>query len=467
MIVDFDIHLIMGAYDKDLEKVKVAIEGGADVNTTGVWGKTALIMVCGHDGSFEIAKYLVDHGADVSKGGENTEDTPLAYASMYGHLEIVKILIDAGADVNLKGEYGRTPLHYASSPTGSSTKNNYEIVKLLLENGADPNALNEAEENPLQDSIWYEGFDIEIAKLLIDAGIDLETKGSFNSTALTRAIDAKRLDLVKLFKEKADVLLVKQNDLNSALVEAFREKDNKELIFYLLEQGADMRYKERFGTNVLSYAAEHGFIDMIEYLIDHGLDLTEDIDDTNNALREAAYTGQFEVIKFLVDHGADINGGDYGASENPLMKAARHDYVEIAEYLIDNGADLEVRDDNGNTPLLFAAYEGSYKVAKLLLEKGADIQAKNEMNWNALMQAASEGYTDVAKLLLEAGSEVNVRGNEKGETPLILASWKNAPEIVKLLLEYKADKTMKDTNGDTALDYAKNERYLDVIALLK
>jgi ankyrin repeat protein len=89
------------------------------------------------------------------------------------------------------------------------------------------------------------------------------------------------------------------------------------------------------------------------------------------------------------------------------------------------------------------------------------------MNWNALMQAASEGHTNVAKLLLEAGSEVNIRGKEIGETPLILASWKNAPEIVKLLLEYKADKTMQDTNGDTALDYAKKENYRDVIALLK
>ena len=145
----------------------------------------------------------------------------------------------------------------------------------------------------------------------------------------------------------------------------------------------------------------------------------------------------------------------------------RFSILFIAEYLIDNGADLEVRDSSGNTPLLFAAYEGRYKVAKLLLEKGADIQAKNEMNWNALMQAASEGYTDVVKLLLEAGSEVNVRGKEIGETALILTSCKNAPEIVKNLLEYKANKNIKDHNGDTALDYAKKPRYLDIITLLQ
>jgi ankyrin repeat protein len=106
-------------------------------------------------------------------------------------------------------------------------------------------------------------------------------------------------------------------------------------------------------------------------------------------------------------------------------------------------------------------------VVKLLLEKGADIQAKNEMNWNALMQAASEGYADVVKLLLEAGSEVNVISKEIGETVLILASWKNAPEIVKMLLEYNANKNINDKNGDTAFDYAKKERYLDVVALLQ
>ena len=116
MIVDFDVALIGGAYDKDFEKVKVAIEGGAFVDYDGLWGKTALLMVCGHEGSFEIAKYLVDHGADVNKGGANTKDTPLIYASSYGHLKIVKILIDAGADVGLPYNSDDPDLGYIVTP---------------------------------------------------------------------------------------------------------------------------------------------------------------------------------------------------------------------------------------------------------------------------------------------------------------------------------------------------------------
>ncbi len=458
-----DSSLIRGAEDKDFAKVKQALADGANLNAKTSRGRTALIYACDHKASPQIAKYLIDNGADLDAQEEDRE-TALTYASMYGRISIVKYLIDAGADVNKKGGYGRTPLHFASTPGGWSD-HYLEIVKLLLDHGADPNILNSGGDSALMELIWCDKFDIEIAKLLIDYGTDLEYVGYFDKTALMRAADKGRLELVKLIKEKLGKSKVSPKELKAALHEAFSE-DNKDVIMYLLEQGADFREKTTFGDNVLAYAAEHGHIDIIEWLIDHGLDLKNEIKDTNYALRGAAYKGELKVVKFLINKGADINGGVFRAEENPLMKAARYDRIKMAEFLVDKGADLEATNFDGNTPLQFAAYEGKVKMLKFLLEKGADINAKNKTNWNALMQATLGGFDEVAKILLEKGSDVDVIGTEKGGTALMLAAWKPSEKIVKLLLDYGADKTIKDKKGRTALDYAKkhyNEKIIDIL----
>ena len=458
-----DYRLLRGAEDKDLTKVKQALVDGANINTKTSHGRTALIYACDHKASPQIAKYLIDNGADLDAQEEDRE-TALTYASMYGRISIVKYLINAGADVNKQGGYGRTPLHYAGTPGGWSD-HYLEIVKLLLEHGADPNALAGGD-NPLMELIWCDKFDIEIAKLLIDYGTDLNYEGSFGKTALTRAADKGRLELVKLIKEKIGKSEDSSVDLQSALQEAFRA-DKKDVVMYLLEQGADFREKNLFHDNILSYAAGHGYIDIIEWLIEHGLDLRKEIKDTNYALREAAYKGELRAVKYLINNGADVNGGVSGGEENPLMKAARYNYLKMAEFLVEKGADLESTNYDGNTPLQFAAYEGKITMVKFLLEKGADINAKNKTNWNALMQAALEGFEEVTIFLLENGSEMDVIGTEKGGTALMLAALNDSRKTVKLLLEKGVDKTIRDKKGRTALDYAKKYHNKEIVELLE
>jgi len=49
------------------------------------------------------------------------------------NIEAVKQHLDAGADVNAKGQYGRTPLHYAAS------RGLKKIIELVIARGADVN----------------------------------------------------------------------------------------------------------------------------------------------------------------------------------------------------------------------------------------------------------------------------------------------------------------------------------------
>ena len=55
--------------------------------------------------------------------------------------------------------------------------------------------------------------------------------------------------------------------------------------------------------------------------------------------------------------------------------------------------------------------------------------------------------------LLDAGADVN-RADANGVTPLMMAAGYGYNDTVKLLLQRKADPTVKRPNGETALDWA-------------
>ena len=72
--------------------------------------------------------------------------------------------------------------------------------------------------------------------------------------------------------------------------------------------------------------------------------------------------------------------------------------------------------------------------------------------------ASSFGLIDVVKSLLKAGVNINERGGSFGGTALHAAVWRNHSEIVQLLIEAGADRTVKDANLATAHDLARFKR---------
>lgn len=60
----------------------------------------------------------------------------------------------------------------------------------------------------------------------------------------------------------------------------------------------------------------------------------------------------------------------------------------------------------------------------------------------------------IVKLLINHGADINAK-NERGETPLHLATRYCFNKIVKLLLENGADPNIKDNEGKTPLDLAR------------
>lgn len=101
--------------------------------------------------------------------------------------------------------------------------------------------------------------------------------------------------------------------------------------------------------------------------------------------------------------------------------------------------------------------EEKLRIASLLLEKGAD---PNSRDITALSQptilhiAALKKDFILAHLILAKGANPNAL-TKRGHTPLMLAARSvNNTDIIKLLLSYNADPSLKNNDGETALDIA-------------
>jgi ankyrin repeat protein len=204
------------------------------------------------DGEIERVKLLISEGADVNvKNDEGL--TPLHCAAREGHKEIVELLLAHDADVNIgDADYNRTAAEFAMK------SNHTEIVELLISKGADI--------SPLHFALYMK--DETKARSLIEGGADVNRRTSFGTTPLSRAADVGFKDIVKLLIAKGADVNTKNNwnwtPLHNA---AYGHKDMVEL---LITEGANVNARDGGGRTPLFYAKEEGNAEIVELLRKHG-----------------------------------------------------------------------------------------------------------------------------------------------------------------------------------------------------
>jgi ankyrin repeat protein len=99
-----------------------------------------------------------------------------------------------------------------------------------------------------------------------------------------------------------------------------------------------------------------------------------------------------------------------------------------------------------------------------MVDYGADLHHRDNHGWNALALGAVRGLTRYCRLLLGKGISVDSL-DSLNRTSLMKAAAHAHLSIVSILIEYEADLTLADINGQTALHHAvllasKNDTYL-------
>jgi ankyrin repeat protein len=190
------------------------------------------------------------------------------------------------------------------------------------------------------------------------------------------------------------------------------------------------------GTTPLNGVARSGWIKVATFLLDHGADINLTSGGKETPLLAAAGAGNRAMVELLLSRGADVNAKD-DAGETALHKAAGHGFQAVTEVLLANHADVNAPSVGGATPLCSAVQGSRVKIVQMLLGAGANVNYK-QSNGSTVLNYAIKTSSEIFKVLLDAGTNPNTE-DEKGRTPLSYAVERDNSEVVKLLLDAKAD----------------------------
>jgi ankyrin repeat protein len=329
------------------------------------------------------------------------------------------------------------------------------VRKLLADDPKLANTPNEHGHLPLQAAL--RGRNLELAKILLDAGADIHARERDTGTPLHFAAANGPKQAVELLlargarvdshtvhddftplhwaashgqREIVALLLAKGADVNgghtgqnlkppwSPLYAAVKNR-HTEVAKLLIAKGARVETADRVrDSSPLTAATEAGDRALVRLLLAHTKGVPPD-----GAFYQALQSGDRELILLLLDKGVDAARPEF------LITAAGHGTKEVAELLLAKGAKANARDRANASAIAAAARTGKADIVALLLAKGADPNARDNLLFTPLHVAANKA---VAELLVARGAEVNVV-DQANKSPLFRAVQAEKRDVAEFL----------------------------------
>lgn len=126
--------LMIGAWEGNLELMRLFLSRGADINRVNDNGESALALAAWR-GQSKAVQWLIDRGARINAGPKQW--SALHYAAFAGHAELVDNLMAQGADINAQTTNGSSVLMMAVY------EGREDIARKLIEKGADRTVKND------------------------------------------------------------------------------------------------------------------------------------------------------------------------------------------------------------------------------------------------------------------------------------------------------------------------------------
>lgn len=252
-----------GLYNSPRSVLEKLIKAKANVNATCMEGKNALMFISAQADEknipslqIEKAKLLIESGADINHQ-DNAGNTALMYAlANHADISYIQILLDNGADINLTNNLGETALWTAVRQNLPSS-----TLKMLIEYGADVNKKDRRGETPLWYLLRTQGDDVLI-RTLLRGGANTDIPNAAGDIPLWYVLNKGGSDMI------VENIILAQKDLNiknehgdTPLLYALKNNYPSKFIKLLLSRGADPQIQDSEGNNAYDILRNNQYFD--------------------------------------------------------------------------------------------------------------------------------------------------------------------------------------------------------------
>jgi len=208
--------------------------------------------------------------------------------------------------------------------------------------------------------------------------IDQQTKNNVLLGVIENWSEFSDIDLVKIILASGADVNARNYDGNTPLILAADIDDSEnsiDLIELLIKAGADVNAADDYGWTPLLIAVINDNLEATKVLLNHGANINAVNSDFENAFIVAIENGASDnLIELLVKHGVDVNAKNKdGLTALMVAIVELYDPKDIVELLIKLGVDIDEPDSTGKTALMHAAIIGDTKIVETLLLHGADM----------------------------------------------------------------------------------------------
>ncbi|GFO06809.1 ankyrin repeat-containing domain [Plakobranchus ocellatus] len=298
--------------------------------------------------------------------------TLLKPAILSGCTESVKALLNRGADLNLPRNSRYPVLFFAI--TYLDQPDLIEMVKFLVEKGADLEARNDFDRTPLLEAAYTEKTDV--INVLNEKGADMTAVDNNDNSALhilMEQFSEPEEEILRLFASQYNQF--SRYGMTPLMLAA--EKCNAKSVKILLKLGADPKMANLTGDTALHWATD---TEMTCLLIQAGADLEARGRFGRTPLLKAACTGNTDVINELKKYGAVMTAVDDEGNSALHMMVGRID-ESVEETFRIFAFQCNQSNKKGMTPLMLAAKKCHTKAVRILLKLGADPHIVNYKSW--------------------------------------------------------------------------------------
>ena len=439
------------------------------------------------DVCLEKMRILLEAGADVNALGEGEiRQTPLLYAiapELSGRtgvkLRAALLLLEHGADPRIEGFQGHNAagvLKVLAAEEGPGAESARKWMRTLglevaAEAPADPNARDEQNRTPLQ--IAVENKDIDAILALLEAGADPNAQTSDGRSPLLVMVDAgmSPADLRAVVSAGAKADSWAGADYPYAPLH-IGVRRSAEVVEALLSGGANADVADEDGYTPMMLALEPTIelesgtlMDVVQVLLDAGSDPTVKNYNHQSALELAEEYGPDE--DYLAARRAN------GWTVTPKL-AERHAMMEDVIRALRRAAGLaeeeeaeapaapadpNARDAQNRTPLQRALEAGDADLARALLAAGAGPNAGTSDGRRPIIMAVDLFLpVDLLKDMVDAGCDPAMWKYTGGRFAALHKAVAYSPEAVRALLSGGADVNVRDGAGFTPLFWASDMR---------